>query len=98
MTDFIYQMPCLSKYRFNSKGECLTLRTKTILSPTIRGNKTPFYRVYDDRNKEQYLKTTEVMKYICHLKQLEQFNPMVYHHFICYRPIIKHSRELKTTI
>jgi hypothetical protein len=95
LDNFIYEMPGMARYRFNHKGECLNIRTRSKLNLTIRKGKRPFYRAYDDQEKEQYLTLAEVQQYIKHLKEVQEFNPLAYHYYVVYRPLIKHSREGK---
>lgn len=93
-SQFIYSMPCLSKYRFNHKGECISIATKQQyqLHSDPKRVKEPHYKLKEDGKKHSSIvKLREVQKYIAHLKQVQEFNPLVFHHFIIYRPTIRYK-------
>lgn len=90
MSEYIYDMPCLSRYKFNHLGECMNIKTGGLPATRSRPNSpAPHYQLVDDMGKNANVSVREVIQYIKHLKQVQEFNPMVFHHFIIYRPVLR---------
>lgn len=93
MKDCIYEMPCLTKYRFSDKGDCIHHRKGTPIkveySPTGSGS----YHIRDDDGLYVRIQLKEIIAYVKHLKQVEQYNPLNYHHYVVYRPILRRNKK-----
>lgn len=94
--NFIYEMPGLSKYRFNHKGECIHLKKGTPIQVEYRDTGSGSIRLRTDAGEESRIQLKEVKAYINHLKQLQEFNPLVFHHYVTYRPFILRTRGRTT--
>lgn len=89
MDGFIYEMPGLSRYRFSGKLECKNVETGRIIGAIGRKGRGRYFPLYMNDGIKTSIQYKEVEAYINHLKSVEQFNPLVFHHFIYYRPVLK---------
>lgn len=87
-----YQMPLLSKYKFNANGECINAVTNGRPRLVDRGTRTSVYHLECDDGTRGAISIKEIMQYIKHIRAMQQFNPLNYSHFVVYRPVIKRTR------
>lgn len=70
---FIYEMPCLGKYRFNYKGECIRVypyHEMTLYTGQFDANRIwkpkPHYYLLLDNNQYERVTLEEIQQYIRH--------------------------------
>lgn len=90
MDGFIYEMPGLSRYRFNHKGQVLSLRNNRILQRQKYTRSNNYcYQLMHDRDAYTSIMCREIEAYINNLRAIEQFNSLSFHHYVYYRPVLK---------
>lgn len=63
-----FQMPGLSKYTFNMRGECYNAK-----GDCIRNYRDKHYNIWDDHNNKSHVSVAEIIQYGKHLASLEQY-------------------------
>ena len=86
-------MPLLTKYRFSDKGDCIHHRKDTPVKVEYSPTGLRSYHIRDDNGEYVRIQLKEIIQYVKHLKQVQEYNPLNHHHFVIYRPIMRRNKK-----